>query len=77
LASFTTSIRSSFDRIKTAYAAAGYDMPNLTFWNLACHESKPVTVNDQNTAMALGYSHGMLKVFLEIGALGGKEVIIE
>jgi hypothetical protein len=68
---------SSFDRIKTAYAAAGYEMPKLIFWNLAGRTNKPVTLNDQNTALVSGYSQGMLKAFLETGALDGVEEIAE
>ncbi|KAF2632798.1 hypothetical protein BU25DRAFT_453980 [Macroventuria anomochaeta] len=64
---------SFFDRIKTAYADAGYDMPKLVFWNLAGATSKPVTVDDQNTALVSGYSQGMLKAFLETGALDDVE----
>lgn len=68
---------SSFDRIKCAYSVAGYNMPKLIFWNLAGHTSKPATVDDQNTALISGYSHGMLKALLETGALGGEEEIEE
>ena len=68
---------SSFDRIKRAYTDAGYDMPKLIFWNLAGQTSKPVTMDDQNVALVSGYSHGMLKAFLETGALYGEEEIVE
>lgn len=68
---------SSFDRIKRAYTDAGYDMPKLIFWNLAGQTSKPVTMDDQNVALVSGYSHGMLKAFLETGALDGEEEIVE
>lgn len=68
---------SSYDRIKTAYANAGYDMPKLVFWNLAGATDKPVTVNERNTALVSGYSQGMLRAFLETGALEGTEEIIE
>jgi hypothetical protein len=68
---------SSFDRIKSAYTDAGYDMPKLIFWNLAGQTRKPVTMDDQNVALVSGYSQGMLKVFLETGALDGEEEIVE
>ena len=74
----------SFERIKAKYAAAGYEMPELVFWNLAGGRSgyrgfhmipsgdpvppKPVTVRDDGTALVSGYSQGMLKVFLENGS---------
>lgn len=68
---------SSFERIKTAYADAGYDMPKLIFWNLAGQTSKPVTMDDQNTALVSGYSQGMLKALLETGAFDGVEEVVE
>jgi hypothetical protein len=52
-------------------------MPKLIFWNLAGQTRKPVTMDDQNVALVSGYSQGMLKVFLETGALDGEEEIVE
>jgi hypothetical protein len=68
---------SSFDRIKSRYFDAGYDMPKLIFWNLAGKSSKPVTVSDSNTVLVSGYSPGMLRAFLETGALDGAEHVVE
>ncbi|KAF1933878.1 uncharacterized protein M421DRAFT_50728 [Didymella exigua CBS 183.55] len=68
---------SSFNRIKSAYAGAGYDMPKLIFWNLAGQSSKPATIDDQNVALVSGYSQGMLKALLETGALDGVDEIVE
>ncbi|KAF3039446.1 hypothetical protein E8E11_002080 [Didymella keratinophila] len=68
---------SSFDRIKSAYADAEYDMPKLIFWNLAGQTSKPVTMDDRNVALVSGYSQGMLAAFLETGALDGEKEIVE
>ena len=64
---------SSFERIKKKYAEAGYEMPELVFWNLAGGlyangGGKPVTVNDEGTSLVSGYSQGMLKVFLDSGS---------
>ncbi|KAF1958829.1 hypothetical protein CC80DRAFT_591732 [Byssothecium circinans] len=56
------------DRIKDNYSAAGYQIPQLVFWNLAADStSKPVTMRDLNTVLVSGYSQGMLKVFLDGG----------
>lgn len=70
----------SFERIKEKYAAAGYEMPRLIFWNLADSRSdKPVTNDDANTALVSGYSQGMLKVFLDGGGFEeeGEEEVVE
>lgn len=58
----------SFERIKKLYDEAGYEVPELVFWNLnSRYAGKPVTVTDEGTALVTGYSQGMLKVFLEGG----------
>ncbi|KAJ4326984.1 hypothetical protein N0V84_002597 [Fusarium piperis] len=69
----------SFERIKSKYQEAGYEMPELVFWNLAGGRAgysggwgdttapKPVTVDEEGTCLVSGYSQGMLKVFLDGG----------
>lgn len=70
----------SYERIKGLYEDAGYELPELIFWNLNTHSSKPVTVTDEGTALVSGYSQGMLKVFLEGGGFeeeeGEEEVVV-
>lgn len=70
---------SSYERIKEMYADAGYDMPELIFWNLAAQRTdKPVTMEDQNTILVSGYSQGMMKVFLDgEGFDGDEEEVVE
>jgi hypothetical protein len=72
----------SYERIKEAYADAGYSVPKLIFWNLAggragyCPSGfdggddtapKPVTADEENTALVSGYSQGQMKMFLDNG----------
>ena len=39
------------------YEDAGYDMPNLIFWNVNSHQNNvPVTFNEQNVALVSGCS---------------------
>ncbi|KAH7275048.1 hypothetical protein B0J15DRAFT_507005 [Fusarium solani] len=69
----------SFERIKSKYQDAGYEMPELVFWNLAGGRAgysggwgdttapKPVTAEEEGTCLVSGYSQGMLKVFLDGG----------
>lgn len=73
---------SSYERIKAKFREAGYEMPELVFWNLAGGRAgylggptgndpvapKPVTAQEQGTALVSGYSQGMLKVFLDGGS---------
>ncbi|KAK0736535.1 hypothetical protein B0T21DRAFT_411706 [Apiosordaria backusii] len=65
---------SSFERIQNDFKEAGYEMPELVFWNLAGGQAggdnqydyapKPVAADQVGTALVSGYSQGMLKVFL-------------
>jgi hypothetical protein len=61
----------SYERIKRRFEEAGYEMPELVFWNLAGGQDgmapKPVTTMDEGTSLVSGYSQGMLKVFLDSG----------
>jgi hypothetical protein len=68
----------SFERIKKKYADAGYEVPRLIFWNLAARSTaKPTTMDDVDTVLVSGYSQGMLRAFLESGAFGDEEEMIE
>ncbi|KAI0148853.1 hypothetical protein GGR57DRAFT_231109 [Xylariaceae sp. FL1272] len=71
---------SSFERIQKTYREAGYEMPELVFWNLAGGRAgydpfypgdatapKPVTSEQEGTALVSGYSQAMLKMFLDNG----------
>ncbi|KAK7429980.1 hypothetical protein QQZ08_003602 [Neonectria magnoliae] len=75
----------SFERIKARFEDAGYDMPELVFWNLAGGRAgmtggngdptapKPVTSTEEGTCMVSGYSQGMLKVFMDNGSFEDPE----
>lgn len=79
-------LQSSFERIKKAYTDAGYEMPELVFWNLAGSRmgstswaeegasAKPTDAFEEGVSLVSGYSQGMLKVFMEgSGFDGGDE----
>lgn len=73
---------SSYERISAKYEEAGYEMPELIYWNLAGGGSggvapKPVTADTPGTAMVSGYSQGMLKVFLEDGSFENPEEVVD
>lgn len=68
----------SYERIKKQYELYGYEMPQLVFWNLAGGRDggvapKPVTADEEGTALVSGYSQGMLKVFLDNGSFEDPE----
>ncbi|KAH8921683.1 hypothetical protein BT69DRAFT_1351461 [Atractiella rhizophila] len=64
--------RTHYQTIKSEYEQAGYEIPEMVFWNLAGgrtgrHTSKPVTAEVEGAALLSGYSAAMIKLFLEKG----------
>ncbi|EPS98355.1 hypothetical protein FOMPIDRAFT_42401 [Fomitopsis schrenkii] len=73
----TTSVHSSapwetsHDAIERAYKEAGYEVPQIVYWDLAAHDIRgqglsaiPVTANKKGVALMNGFSPAMLKVFM-------------
>ena len=53
------------DAIARAYEEAGYDMPEIVYWNLAGElETTPVEAERKGVALMSGYSPAMMKVFM-------------
>ncbi|KAG1840313.1 hypothetical protein C8R48DRAFT_679605 [Suillus tomentosus] len=57
------------DVIEKAYKEAGYEMPEIVYWNLSTAESypgitAPVTADRKGVALLNGYSPSLLKVFM-------------
>jgi hypothetical protein len=79
----------SHERIQKAYREAGYEVPELVYWNLAngkgYHDTvdtwdeggavdpKPVMAEHTSVAMVSGYSQGMMKAFLDQGLFKEEE----
>ena len=60
------SYATAFDVIKAKYAAAGYTLPQIVFWNLReTSVSFPVQKDAPGVAMMSGFSGEMLKLFLD------------
>jgi hypothetical protein len=61
---------SAMELIKAEYAAAGYKVPQVVFWNLnAKSGNSPVTANEVGTALISGFSPSIVK-----SVLGGEEM---
>ena len=60
----------SYERIQRRFKDAGYEMPEIVFWNLAGGSGRGATVQSDEKGVSLvsGYSQGMMKVFLDGGA---------
>jgi len=77
----------SFALVKKAFEDAGYQMPELVFWNLAGGRAgllgketggdpvapKPVTADVEGVSLVSGYSQAMLKIFLDKGLDGAED----
>lgn len=54
------------DRLQKAYAAAGYTVPKMVYWNLnATSGNSPITMHDKNCALVSGFSPSILKSVLQ------------
>jgi len=55
----------NYTSIKAKYAASGYKLPKIVFWNVSGRQgNQPVTVHDDNTALISGFSPAILKSVL-------------
>ena len=62
--------RTNFEQIEKMYHKAGYEMPQLVFWNVnAIGGNVPMTIHDTGTALVSGCSPSILK-----SVLGGKVI---
>jgi hypothetical protein len=56
----------NFEVVKTKYAAAGYKMPRLVFWNVnAVNDASPITVRDDGVVLVSGQSPSIFKSLME------------
>lgn len=78
----------TYERIKSEYTKAGYDVPELVWWNLAgvrpydyepeeAGAPAPVTKEEEGCAMLCGYSAALMKTFLEGNARSQKAEDVE
>lgn len=52
---------SAIEMIRSKYNAAGYEMPNVVFWNLnGRYGNQPVTVNEKGVALVSGFSPAIM-----------------
>lgn len=56
----------NFENVKASYAAAGYILPNLVFWNVdSRHEQQPVKENDRGVALVSGNSPRIFSMVMD------------
>ncbi|KAK6513156.1 hypothetical protein TWF506_009321 [Arthrobotrys conoides] len=54
----------TYDAIKKEYEAAGYDVPEIVYWDLGKEDTVEVNAEREGVAMMKGFSAGMMKIFL-------------
>jgi hypothetical protein len=67
--------RTNFEQIQKLYRKAGYEMPQLVFWNVNSHANVPITSHDTGTALVSGCSPSILKSVLTGGTLTPVDVM--
>ena len=72
--------KTNHDVIAEAYAQAGYDVPELVYWNLrnpvdGHNITTPVTSERQGVALLSGYSPSSLKLFMDVEEEKESEVL--
>ena len=55
---------SASQMIRRKYENAGYDMPNVVYWNLRATDNVPVKFNDAGVALVSGFSPSLMKSVL-------------
>lgn len=63
------------DIVKGMFEEAGYELPEIVYWNLAGHPAKPVKADTPGTALVSGFNGSLLKYFIRSlsGEEGGEE----
>ena len=58
------------EKVASAFEAAGYDVPEIVYWNLqGARGAKPIKADWEGVSVMSGFSSNMLKVFMEEGTL--------
>lgn len=55
---------SAIEMIRRQYREAGYEIPNVVFWNVSTREGVPVKVTDSGVALVSGFSPSIMKGLL-------------
>ena len=56
---------SAMEMIARQYTEAGYNVPNIVFWNLNAHDNVPVKYDTRGVALVSGFSPSIVKAVLQ------------
>jgi hypothetical protein len=67
-----------YDQFKNDFAAAGYELPKVVFWNLNARSGNvPVKFDEAGTALVSGFSPAILKSILSAKAFSPEGIMLE
>ncbi len=70
--------KTNFSVMKKKYSKAGYEMPNIVFWNVNAHQQQaPVTKEEENVFLISGASPSAFKTCLTAKAVNPMELMLE
>lgn len=68
----------NFEAIKQKYAASGYEMPTIIFWNVNGRlNNLPVQKDEKNVALVSGYSPSILTHLLKGEVLTPMQIMLD
>jgi hypothetical protein len=68
---------SAIGMIERKYAAAGYAMPKIVFWNLNAHDNVPVRADKSGVALVSGFSPAVMKSVLAAKQFTPRDIMLE
>lgn len=69
--------RTNFEQIQKLYRKAGYEMPELVFWNVNASANVPIQAGDTGTCLVSGCSPAILKTVLSNKIVSPIDVMME
>uniref|UniRef100_A0A0D9VCY4 TROVE domain-containing protein n=1 Tax=Leersia perrieri TaxID=77586 RepID=A0A0D9VCY4_9ORYZ len=66
-----------YEAIARKFAAAGYAVPEVVFWNLRDSKAVPVTSGQKGVALVSGFSKNLLKLFLDGDGVVSPRAVME
>jgi hypothetical protein len=67
----------AMDLIEKKYAQAGYEVPNVIWWNIAAKSGVPTSFNKQGAALVSGFSPSIVKSILKAENITPQDVMME
>ena len=69
--------KTTMEHIRTKYETAGYDLPNVVFWNIASRgDNVPVRYNELGVALVSGFSPNILNAIFNVEEFNPKSIML-